>query len=385
MRNLSLILAGLLLLGGCAKPKQDDPLKNTKKLVVKGHVGLYENGAFQVPHTSFKLIPAGPEPMELAQELVGIRATESFDKAIHEAKESVYIIPEGSKYSLKLAEAVYGTMSDAGDSVTGTTRQAGTWIIDKSARHAVDTILGAPESGMEAGKATYEYGDRLESDIYVNAEEYLASSSQSSGETMDATLKTSGAISDDTARGASEKFDWAAETFIVGYTTLPDKLATRGSNIADAADGEKFATAFDEAWDIREEHSVYFADLFGSAISDYGDHVGESMEKAKRAFVDNYEDEGVIFASLKSMRWALHSAATHSGCRRFLHNGHNRKPATVLRSTSTPEEEGGRYAKENGVRVDYGFCTGAAARCRRQNDHPDGRRDSSPGLSHHPG
>lgn len=305
MRNLSLILAGLLLLGGCAKPKQDDPLKNTKKLVVKGHVGLYENGAFQVPHTSFKLIPAGPEPMELARELVGIRATESFDKAIREAKESVYIIPEGSKYSLELAEAIYGSISETGEGVTDSTRRAGTWIIDKSSKEAVDRILGAPGSGMAAGAATYEYGDELESGIYVSAESFLAEGQASSASTMKATLKTSGKISKSTERGAAKKMDWAAETFIVGYVTLPDKLSTRGANIAEAADGEKFVTAFDEAWEIREEHSVYFADLFGSAVSNYGDNVGASMEKAKSAFLDNYADEGVIFASLKSMRWAL--------------------------------------------------------------------------------
>jgi len=300
-------IIGLLFIGGCTQPTQEDPLKNTKKLVAKGHVSLYENGAFQVPHTSLRLIPAGPEPLELAKELVGIRATDSFHKALSEAKESVYIIPEGSRYSIKLAKAVYGTASDAGDAVTGATREAGTWIIDKSYRTAVDKILNAPESGIEAGKATYAYGDKVEASMYMDADDYLTSSKQASGETMDATLELSGGISDESGEGAADKFSWAAETFIGGYAVLPQTLAARGGKIADAADGEKFGTAFDEAWDIREEHSVFFADMFGSAITEYGDNVGESLGKAKDAFVNSYEDEGVIFASLKSMRWALHA------------------------------------------------------------------------------
>lgn len=306
MQRTIVWIIGLLLLGGCAAPSQDDPLKNTKKLVAKGHVSLYENGAFQVPHTSLKLIPAGPEPLELAQELVGIRARASFQQALKDAKESVYIIPEGSKYSMQLAEAIYGGMSETGDSVTGATRQAGTWIIDRSSRHAVDHILASPSSGMAAGKATYAYGDKMESEIYMEADAFLQSGKEASADTMDATFKLSGNISESTGEGAAEKFDWAADTFVIGYTTLPDKLAVRGENIAEAADGEKFGRAFDEAWEIREEHSVYFSEMFGSALSDYGENVGESFGKAKDAFVDSYEDEGVIFASLKSMRWALH-------------------------------------------------------------------------------
>ncbi len=307
MRRTLIMLAGLLLLGGCAASSKDDPLRNTKKLVTKGHVSLYENGAFQVPHTSLKLIPAGPEPLELAQELVGIRARASFQQALKEAKESVYIIPEGSRFSLELAEAIYGGASETGEAVTDKTRQAGTWIIDKSYRHAIDKILNAPQSGMEAGKATYALGDEMENSMYMDADAFLESSKKSSGETLDATVSLSGDISEESGEGAAEKFYWAAETFIGGYAVLPEKLSERGAKIADAADGEKFGKAFDEAWDIREEHSVYFADLFGSAISDYGTNVGKSLGKAKDAFVNSYEDEGVIFASLKSMRWALHA------------------------------------------------------------------------------
>ena len=54
----------LVLCVGCTAPS-GDPLKHTKTLVLEGHRSLYNNGAFQVPNTSIRLIPAGPSALEL--------------------------------------------------------------------------------------------------------------------------------------------------------------------------------------------------------------------------------------------------------------------------------------------------------------------------------
>ena len=72
-----------MALGSCATADPaDDPLKHTKKLVVEGHVSLYNNGAFNVPQTSIRLIPAGPSAWELVGELMGLRARQAFLLAI---------------------------------------------------------------------------------------------------------------------------------------------------------------------------------------------------------------------------------------------------------------------------------------------------------------
>src|SRR3990172_5830008 len=99
MNKQVLLLVSSLLLTFCATPPKDDPLKNTKKLVKEGHVSLYNNGAFRVPNTQISLIPAGPSALELAGEMAGIRARQSFETSVKRAADSVYIVSEGTKLS----------------------------------------------------------------------------------------------------------------------------------------------------------------------------------------------------------------------------------------------------------------------------------------------
>lgn len=302
---LTAVLAALLLPSGCAKPNRDDPLKNTKKLVTKGHADLYENGAFQVGHTSLKLIPAGPEPLDLAKELVGIRATDSFSKAIKEAKESVYLIPEGTRFSYELSKKIYGASADTSDAITDATRLSGVWMIERSSDYAKELVTGSVQSAQDTGLWLYGEGDRIENAMHDDSSATLRQDKADAAKTFDRTLKLGGDISGDTAEGAGETMHFAAVHFVQGYTTLPDKLADRGERIAEAANGDNFVEHYDASEAFRAEHSLYFSDLVSDAVNGYGERVSVSMEKAHDAFVDNYEDEGVIFASLKSMRWAL--------------------------------------------------------------------------------
>ena len=55
IKHLSLLSLAVLL-SACASNQVgnnvEDPLKNTKHLVVEGHKSLYQNGAFHIPNTS---------------------------------------------------------------------------------------------------------------------------------------------------------------------------------------------------------------------------------------------------------------------------------------------------------------------------------------------
>ena len=67
----------LLTLLACSSTSKQDPLIYTKKHLGE-HVSLYMNGAFQVPMTTVKLIPPGPNTFELFTWAVGIKARDSF-------------------------------------------------------------------------------------------------------------------------------------------------------------------------------------------------------------------------------------------------------------------------------------------------------------------
>lgn len=110
----------LLLLISCSH--RNDPLKNSRKLINDGHATLYNNGAFQIPTTKIKLIPAAPEPLELAKELSGVKARESFFKYLNEVQSSVVTVWEGGKktyhFSKKVDRNVSHTLSTVGRSLS---------------------------------------------------------------------------------------------------------------------------------------------------------------------------------------------------------------------------------------------------------------------------
>ena len=120
---------------------EDDPLKYSKKLIKQGHVSLYDNGAFKVPQTQIKLIPAANTPIELAGEMMGIRARQSFLTSLNNAADSVDLIPAGSQLSLEYATNIKTQAEQAGDSVTSFTRPVGILLADRSVDFGVYVAL----------------------------------------------------------------------------------------------------------------------------------------------------------------------------------------------------------------------------------------------------
>ncbi|MES0327664.1 MAG: hypothetical protein ABUK13_05675, partial [Gammaproteobacteria bacterium] len=126
----------------------DDPLKYTRKLTKEGHASLYNNGAFQVPGTEIKLIPAGESATDLAFEMMGMRARQSFLTSIKNAADSVYLIPRGSKLSLDYAKNIQSGGEKVAKGVTNVTRSVGVLIVDRS----IDLAKDAPLNAWDLGK-----------------------------------------------------------------------------------------------------------------------------------------------------------------------------------------------------------------------------------------
>lgn len=153
-----ILICSICLLGaGCATtgPK-DDPLKYTKKLVVEGHASLYKNGAFQVPNTSIRLIPAGPSALEFAQELAGMRAKQSFEKSIKNAADAVYVVSEGTKLTYDFADNIRTGSNKAADAIRKFNRENSTLLVYRS------TDLGKSIVGKswDLSKETFLAGQR---------------------------------------------------------------------------------------------------------------------------------------------------------------------------------------------------------------------------------
>jgi hypothetical protein len=142
---------------GCATTgAHDDPLRNTKKLVTEGHVSLYENGAFKVPHTSISLIPPGPSTVEFVQELAGVRARQSFELSVKKAAESVYIVSEGTKLTYKVTKNISRETNASADAIRQFSRENSTLIVYRSSELG-KSIVG---TSWDLSKAAFQAGQR---------------------------------------------------------------------------------------------------------------------------------------------------------------------------------------------------------------------------------
>jgi hypothetical protein len=148
-KSLKWLAAASLACAACAQngsqPGEDDPLRNTKKLVAEGHATLYRNGAFQVPTTTIHLIPPGPDAINLAAELAGKRARQSFQESIKHARESVDFAKAGVDKSVSAAGAINRATETAAESARAATRFGG------------QAIAGAPGLGNAIVGASVSY------------------------------------------------------------------------------------------------------------------------------------------------------------------------------------------------------------------------------------
>jgi len=294
-----------LSLTACAHPAPDDPLVNTKTLVREGHLSLYENGAFHVPHTSIALIPPGPDALELAQEMMGMKARESFLTALKQAQESVYIIPEGTALSLEYAGKIQTLGTAGGEAVTDVTRPLGMLLIDRSSDLIGDSAVDSWRFGKELAEEMGQFGIVLSRDA-VERGAMLADAGMDLGRTI---VASSGELAQRLSAGSieasGESLDFAWSSFVDGYLALPENLAQRGSDVADSIDLTQFEQGFTQANELRAEYSETFTDLFGQALEQYGDDVASDFAQAGKEFDENLDATGLGLASIKAMRWVL--------------------------------------------------------------------------------
>ena len=301
------IVIGVAALVSCttAEKEQEDPLQYSRKLISEGHSSLYDNGAFQVPYTEIKLIPAGEAPLELALEMGGIRARQAFLTSINNAADSIYLIPAGTKLSLDYAKSAQSSGEQVGESITDITRPVGDLIVDRSY-----------DFGKDVTKKSWTYGKATaaEMDSYGIA---VAEGSIRGGDVIADTMTGVGAgviggswhlakgLSDESNQGAKKSLLYAGDKFVKGYVAVPDKLSQRATNVAEASSLSNFTNPVVDANGKRAEVSGMMTDIMGSVASNYVGDVKESFSKADEAFNESVGVTGFSLALLKSSRWVL--------------------------------------------------------------------------------
>jgi len=300
-----LMLFSFVLTSCSTTGSAEDPLKYTRKLTKEGHASLYNNGAFHVPGTEIKLIPAGQSASDLAFEMMGLHARQSFLKSLKNAADSVYLIPKGSKLSLDYAKNIQTGGEEIAEGVTNITRPVGVFIVDRSYFAGKKVTLKAWDLGKKTAAEIDRYGVALEQGS-IKGGNMIADSMTDLGS---ATIKKSWGITrsiSHTANTAAKKsLLYASDAFVKGYVAVPGKLSHRAKDIAGAAELSDFTKGIADANTIREEYSDVMTDLVVDATGSYVDDVKESFNKAGEAFTESVGVTGFGLALLKSSRWVL--------------------------------------------------------------------------------
>lgn len=255
----------LFLVVSCASRK-GDPLKNTKKLMKEGHTTLYQNGAFQVPATKIKLIPPGPDAIDLAKELSGLRAKESFLKYINEVKASSVVIYDGAKKSYKLAgevdKGIYQSLSELAPKL----RKDSIVILNAGFATSKKIIGGSWEAGSHFQKTARIDMPKLD----------LKQSSFTGG-----------------------------KDFVRGYVELPSKLTRRKDNISEVASVKKFVENFKESNEFRRKTSAGTTYLITDSFANYEKDISSSFNNAEEE-IQNTGEFGPSLALFKALGWMVH-------------------------------------------------------------------------------
>ncbi|HAK59870.1 MAG TPA: hypothetical protein DCO77_05735 [Nitrospiraceae bacterium] len=294
----------LLIVAGCAST-QGDPLRNTKKLVAEGHASLYKNGAFEVPNTSIRLIPAGPDTFKLAGELMGIRAQESFQRSIKNAADSVYIVSEGTKLTYRMATGVHKETAAVADHINRFSRTNSTLLVSRSS--ALGTaIIG---KSWDISKSMYQSKEQTGDAIIGGADKagkvIRGVGTELGKDVAKLSLGVAKVISSSGTSRAKQTFSFAGKSFVKGYALVPSRMKVRGKAIGKRMSEANPVNAMKEDNNLRKQWSQHSLDLLSGTFQDYTKNVSGSFEKAGKELGGKYKTTGISLSILKSIRWLL--------------------------------------------------------------------------------
>ncbi len=298
MRYIVLAL-GAMLFTACSFQTADDPLKNTKKLVVKGHSSLYHNGMLEIPFTKLHFIPSVATTWESSKELIAEDAKEALQKSLIEALASVYIIPQGSQQAYAVSQDLFEVSNDLSETIRNYTRDGGIWLIRRSSKLAEDHIIDAFKGSKRLAKKIYRSGDKIETFFDKASSDILELHWKGSQKIFEASTQEAKAISQKSAALALKHLNMGKEAFIQGYIALPQTLGDNIDKMDDSFD--YFAQGAQDANELRKDGTLYFSHIISDTISHYGQESLKSFSQATSDFSHKIEQEGPVLASLKSM------------------------------------------------------------------------------------
>ncbi|TLY30061.1 MAG: hypothetical protein E6K63_03130 [Nitrospirae bacterium] len=289
---------------GCATTQPDDPLKQTKKLVKEGHISLYNNGAFRVPHTSIRLIPPGPSTIELAIELIGIRARHSFLLALTRARDSVYIVSEGTTLTFRVAKGMHEATGHVADEIKQFARDNSTLLIYRGSMRGREIIGKSWEFSKETAADLRRYSVELAQRAQVTGDKVGQALNEEGTKIVDNSLEMAAELTRGGQARSAAAISSGIKGFIEGYATIPSKMKSKGEAVGAKLDQLNLAASVSEDNEQRGQWSKKMIDLIGQTLAGYPSDVAKSFRQGGMELAD-YHTTGISLAALRSLRWVL--------------------------------------------------------------------------------
>lgn len=295
-------LVGLALLS-CFNDNKN-PVKYSGKLARRGHIDLYQNGAFRIPATEVRIIPKGSTTINIVKDYIGIRARDGFLLALKEAADSVVIVKDGNRKVFQVAKTITREGNQIADQIRKDNREQGIMVIQKSWAASLgiwgDTWAISKELLLEmklfgdavilAGKEAHDAIDR---ELTRKGLKILKTS-----------LRRSALISKGSFKRTRENVSEAVDNMVLGYSALPIKAAADFSAAGKAFKDANPAKIAREENEWRQKYSSKFTGLIVNAGKNYTSNIKTSFKNAVLDLKD-YKNSGISFATLKAIRWVL--------------------------------------------------------------------------------
>lgn len=305
MNRMAIVMAGLLLAACSQQPEKAkyDPLQNTKKLAAEGHASLYNNGAFEIPMTTIHIIPPGPGTLELASEMAGMRARQSFQESIKHARESVALAGAGVTKSESAAMAVHEATSDVAGTARGVSRY-GMHIAGTAPGMTREIVAASVTYSKQAQDVVSSSGEKLAEESVDVGGKVSAGTSTVSGKIWDSSMAASARTASASKRLAGRQASSAIDRFVKGYAAVPDELSQHGHKMADSASFDNFVNAYQRSNEWRSKLSGKMTDVMVGATSNYESDVAGAFKAAGHE-MSGGSGTGPTLAALKSLRWIM--------------------------------------------------------------------------------
>ncbi|MCK5072350.1 MAG: hypothetical protein KAQ98_02925 [Bacteriovoracaceae bacterium] len=313
-RAYPLLLVILIISISCAT--SDDPLKNTKKLVKEGHSSLYNNGAFKVPKTKIKLIPPGPDTLEITYTLVGIKARDSFLLSLKNAASSYNLVKAGTLKSLKISKKIHTRTGKITNDIGREVKDDAWFLISKSAPLPKKSLKKSIEYTRQVNRAILDLARRIDEKTKKSSKEtredmlydgYLASHHlEQWGKRSDKNLSTSGDRFDKKMRKDGRSFDHhmknkSREKFkemLESSKTIDNGISDFGKMVDQGSQktGKKIYNSFSDAGRNSKDEIDKFAEKVEDGLYDAAKTTNLKTQKlasthldfAKRKFIQGY-------------------------------------------------------------------------------------------------